>query len=85
MKMYACKCCGYINIADTYDICTICRWEADPAQEDYPDSDFGANRVSLRQAQKNFMSFGACDEASLKDASRPDGEVERDPNWKPVR
>lgn len=49
-----CPCCGYNTITDTYEICDICGWEHDPVQADYPDED-GANRVSLRTAQRNFL------------------------------
>ena len=30
-----------------------------------PDYEGGANEVSLKQAQQNFIKFGACDEGSI--------------------
>ena len=83
-QLIACPCCGYRTIVDSYDICTICRWEHDPAQEQDPDSDFGANHVSLREGQKNFEKLGVCDPAHARYAASPDEDEERDPNWKPL-
>ena len=59
---YSCPCCGYKTLVEeppgTYDICKICLWEDDPVQFDDPDYVGGANSVSLRQAQRNFLEFG---------------------------
>ena len=56
-KFY-CPCCGYNTLNQppnrTYNICNICFWEDDLIQLNNPDSDSGANRVSLNQAKKNF-------------------------------
>lgn len=79
-----CQCCGYRTITTSFDICRICCWEDDPAQTKDPDGPYGANLVSLRQAQKNFAEFGACDRARLPDATPPLDEDERDPDWKPL-
>jgi len=42
---------------DTYEICEIYFWEDDGVQFRDPDYEGGANKVSLRQAQKTFCSL----------------------------
>ncbi|MFJ8259642.1 CPCC family cysteine-rich protein [Peribacillus asahii] len=83
---YTCPCCGYKTLDEeppgTYAICEICFWEDDSYQYKYPDED-GANAVSFREAQQNFMKFWACDEGSLKYVRKPNKEDIKDPNWKP--
>jgi len=84
---YTCPCCGYKTLdeepPDTYAICGICFWEDDGVQFDDPDYEGGANEISLRQAQQNFIKFGACDKGSLKYVRKPNKEDIKDPNWKP--
>jgi Cysteine-rich CPCC len=67
----------------TFAICDVCFWEDDPIQLEDPNYKGGANRVSLRQAQWNFILFRACDEKMTKHTRRPTKEEERDENWKP--
>lgn len=61
---YACPCCGNKTLDEqppgSYKICPVCFWEDDPLQFKDPDYEGGANGVSLRQAQKNFLEFGVC-------------------------
>jgi Cys-tRNA(Pro)/Cys-tRNA(Cys) deacylase len=63
---YRCPCCGFYTLPEPaggkYNICPVCWWEDDPVQMDDEDYEGGANEVSLRQARKNFMDFGASDE-----------------------
>lgn len=67
---YTCPCCGYKTLEEkptgTFQICEICFWEDDSVQFSDPDYEGGANEVSLRLAQANFLKFGACDEGSLQ-------------------
>ncbi len=62
---YPCPCCGYLTYDyepnGTFDICDICGWEVDDYQAKYPDSNGGANKVSLNQARLNFKMYGASD------------------------
>ncbi len=69
--------------SEIHDICSICFWHDDPPARDKPDFSGGANgELTLRQAQLNYMSFGACDEESINDVRPPgDGDI-RNPNWK---
>lgn len=75
MDRFACPCCGYETLDEeppgTYDICEICFWEDDGVQYKDPDYRGGANHVSLREAQRNFIEYGACEESCLKHVRKP--------------
>jgi hypothetical protein len=74
-----CHCCGYQTIGCDYEICAICGWEYDAVQASDPDST-GANGMSLRQAQNNYVTIGSISAgASLR---QPQLKDVRDPNWK---
>lgn len=83
---FACPCCGYRTLREkpggTYNICEVCFWEDDPIQLDDPDYEGGANRVSLKQGQRNFQEFGACERDMVKNVRRPNSDEGRDDNWK---
>ena len=53
-----CACCGSLEVPDgeegLYYICDICGWENDPIQNDKPDYEGGANKMSLNQAKKAY-------------------------------
>ncbi len=65
----ACPCCGCRTLGDlcpgSYEICPVCFWEDDFTQFESPELSGGANRVSLAQARKNFIEFGACDRNAI--------------------
>lgn len=88
-KKYACPCCGYKTYSEypngTYLICPVCFWEDDPVQLDNPDFAGGANPLSLRESQKNFVSFGACDEGMKPFVRKHSLNEERDNDWKPLQ
>ena len=84
-KKYTCPCCGYCTLSEeppgSYDICEICFWEDDNVQFNDPDFAGGANDVSLRQAQHNFIKFG-CSEKRFKSSVRePRTSDAKDNNW----
>lgn len=85
---FACPCCGYKTFREnpngSYDICEVCFWEDDPIQLDDPEYEGGANRVSLKQGQKNYMEFGACEREMIKNVRQPNRDEQRDENWKPL-
>ena len=85
-REYTCPCCGYKTLDEeppgTYEICAICFWEDDPVQFDDPDYEGGANRPSLKTAQKNYQDFGACEKRFQEHVRKPNADDEKDPNWK---
>lgn len=80
-EKFACPCCGYKTFKEqphgSYDICPVCFWEDDPNYKG------GANRVSLKQGQKNFIEFGACEREMIKNVRKQTKDEQRDENWKP--
>ena len=84
-KFY-CPCCGFNSLIEppngTYNICRICFWEDDPIQQEDPNYEGGANRVSLIQGQKNFEKYGACEINMVKNVSKPTKTHIRNPQWK---
>ncbi|WP_158632999.1 DUF6714 family protein [Dulcicalothrix desertica] len=83
-KLYPCPCCGYLTLESQHRstnlFCPICFWvdEAD-------NSNWVGNRfLSLRQAQLNFIEFGACDQEWLNYVRRANERDIRDSNWQPV-
>ena len=71
----ACPCCGNRTLADlcpgSYEVCPVCYWEDDLAQFNNPELCGGANRVSLTQARKNYVEFGACEREALSHVRHP--------------
>jgi len=57
---FTCPCCGYKTLDEeamgTYEICELCGWEDDAVQNSDPDYVGGANGISLREAQHEFLS-----------------------------
>jgi len=83
MTVY-CPCCGYdtLTAASNYEVCPICFWE------DVPTTDIvmriTSNHVTLLQAQRNFLTLGAC-EADYANLTRPPTETDhRLPDWQPL-
>lgn len=83
--MYTCPCCGYKTLEEEheYNICPICYWEDDWYQFINVDST-GANSVSLRKAQKNYLEFGACEQSVLKFVRLPEKYDIKDKEWNPL-
>lgn len=52
-------------------ICPVCWWEDDDIQERDPDFAGGANGVSLRRAQQNFLMYGAVEEKYANAVRKP--------------
>lgn len=83
MKKYTCPCCGYKTLDEEheYDICPICFWQDDYLQFEDVDRCGGANNVSLRQAQHNYLKFGACEERCLESVRKANTQDVKDENW----
>ena len=64
-KKYGCPCRGHKTLSKvpprSWAVCPICYREDDPVQFDDPGYAGGANKVSLDQARRNFLEFGASD------------------------
>lgn len=79
-----CPCCGYdtLTALGNYEICPICCWE------DLPAADFGmritSNGVTLLQAQRNFLTYGACEEAFRTLGRPPSATDQRSADWQPL-
>lgn len=74
---YHCPCCGYFTLEDppgNFDICDVCLWEDDNLQRDDLDCWGGANEISLNEARRNFLEFGASDRKYLSSARAPTDE-----------
>jgi hypothetical protein len=72
---HPCPCCGYQTLREpppgTFETCPVCRWEDDNIQFEDPTYEGGANRVSLRQARKNFRRHGVSDKRRRHSARPP--------------
>jgi len=87
--LYPCPCCGYYSLTaeppGSYLICPICCWEDDgDIRRLFGDRISQSNRVCLRQAQRNFLEFGACEPEWLNWVRSHTVEDFRDPNWQPL-
>ena len=83
-----CPCCGYKTFNEpygSYNICPVCFWEDDLIQKEDPTYEGGANRVSLIQAQKNFLEFGACEPEMKHRVRKPAENEPKDENWQPLQ
>ncbi len=85
-REYTCAVCGYKTIEhSTGSICEICFWEADDREHWEPVWQYtvcGPNRVSLYQAQANFVEFGASEERCMEWVRLPLDVDIKDPEWK---
>jgi hypothetical protein len=93
-ERHYCLCCGYKTIEgyktnfgytkppETYAICKICFWQDDSVAFRHPDEVIGPNRVSLQQAQRNFLEFGASERRVLRFVRPSNDNDVRDPNWR---
>jgi hypothetical protein len=50
----------------------------------FPLQDGGPNRVSLVEAQVNFVQLGACERSMAKNVRKPSDTDRRDPMWFPL-
>ncbi|MBI2545227.1 MAG: hypothetical protein HYW22_01335 [Candidatus Aenigmarchaeota archaeon] len=86
-KKFTCPCCGYETLPGPLgceDICKICFWQDDLGDYITANRPVGPNRVSLIEAQKNFIKFGASDKRILSSVRKPTSEDKKDPEWRMV-
>lgn len=85
-RSHPCPCCGYLVFAEapgSYEICPICCWEDDLLQLRFPGRAGGANKVSLIDAQRNYLTFGAVERRLLEHTRLPGEAEERAADWVP--
>ena len=53
-----CKCCGKYTLDKNsiYEMCSNCGWKSNPFQEENPNFDGGANKLSLNQYKKEYFN-----------------------------
>lgn len=73
MGLFQCPCCRYFTLEkiSENDICPVCFWEDDPYQKKFPDEEDGPNHISLNQARKNYIEFGACEKEFIDNVRKP--------------
>ncbi len=84
---YPCPCCGYRVFRQqpgNHEECPICLWEDDLAQLRFPRMPGSANRVSLEQAQHNYVQYGAAERGSMHESRPPMDDEARDTSWRPL-
>ncbi|MBW4658719.1 MAG: hypothetical protein KME15_08595 [Drouetiella hepatica Uher 2000/2452] len=76
--LHPCPCCGYFTFTAappyTLQFCEICFWEDGGEQ----------SLSSLRYAQRNFLTLGACDPVFRHDVRLPDVSDRRVEQWQPL-
>src|ERR1044072_2069489 len=84
---YPCPCCGYLVFDESpgsYEICPICYWEDDVAQLRFPRISWGANRVSLIEAQENYFRDGVSELRFRSNVRAAEASDVRDPQWRRI-
>ena len=71
-RKYKCRCCGYYTLDNQglYDICPVCFWE-DNNEFDDPNEYDDCNKMTLNQARRNYLEFGACKKDMIKYCRKP--------------
>ena len=74
IKKYQCPICGNytLDVKNEYDICPVCFWE-DDGSEEYPDEDYGVNRISFIDAKKLWNENAYIDKSNKKYIRKPLG------------
>lgn len=70
-----CPCCGNRTLdpynRGYYDICPVCFWEDESAENDNPEKASEVNHISLIETRKNFNKYGACKKELVKYVRKP--------------
>lgn len=66
-------CCGNNTLLDdSDDICSVCWWQDDILQREYPDYKGGPNHgTSLNEAKNNYRMFGVLDMEYIDEVRKP--------------
>lgn len=87
MEKFTCPCCGYKTFEEkpgNYEICPICYWEDDYVQLADPQFSGGANKVSLIEAQKNYIEIQVSEKRFLSKIRMPSKSDRKDEKWFPI-
>ena len=72
---YRCPCCKFKTLCgrSAFEICPVCYWEDDGQDEHDADKIRGGpnGKLSLRQAQKNYLACGAADPDFVGSVRKP--------------
>ncbi len=84
---HACPLCGYHTLEERFnqEICLICFWEDDTEVNHNEDSFSKANKLSVSDAQVNFILNGVVDLNYAKNVRIPTAADIRQANWKPTQ
>ena len=77
MSSIQCPCCGYYTLFPmsndvNNEICEVCFWQYDDTAQMQPNRTIRSNRISLQQAQKNYLQFGACESRFIDFVRQPE-------------
>jgi rubredoxin len=80
-----CPCCGHLGaICVIFGRCSYCGWVYVPQQEIHPTQLSEHNPVSLLEAQRNYVKFGAATEEIARIIRKPEHDHGIDPEWRPL-
>jgi hypothetical protein len=86
-RKFPCPCCGHVVFdfePGFHQVCPICGWEDDLSQLRFPLMPGSSNVVSLYEAQRNFVSYGASERRNEGRTRAPvDGETVES-GWRPL-
>jgi hypothetical protein len=68
----------------SYEICPICYWEDDLTQLRFPRMSWGANRVSLIEAQENYFRDGVSELRFRSHVRTAEASDVREPQWRRI-
>ena len=87
---YPCPCCGNLSFdkepGSSFLICGNCFWQDDCISLQYAHNACGPNKVSLIDAQKNFIDIGAAEQRLVEAAaeSRKSIKINIENGWRPI-
>jgi hypothetical protein len=85
---FPCPACGHRVFAEppgSDDICLVCLWEDDLTQLRWPELAGGKNAVSLAEAQRTIVAYGAIEQRFAGDVRPATAEEPLEPGWRPIQ
>lgn len=84
---YPCPACGHLvndQMPGNHEVCPICGWQDELAQLRFPLMPGNGNRVTLQEAQINYMKHGAAERSNKGQTREPFHFEGRDQGWRPL-